>query len=148
MFLFVNQCRTTFKSSSSWSNFTPLCQAIIKPCLTATNSVILFVVRPTRVEKPVIHRPWWSRRTPPALANPRLSKALPSVLSLQKGYRGACHLTSWGTQTEVRLVVPARKWNSVAAWTEEKTRLCWDRDWVLKILSLRANQSFQHVKGK
>ena len=88
MFLFVIQCKTTFESSSNWRNFTPLFQASIRPCLTTANLARLFDAISNRVENPVSHRPWWSRKTPPAPANPRLSKALPSVFSLQKGNGG------------------------------------------------------------
>ena len=125
-----------------------MAQAISRPCLTAASSAILFVVRPTWREKPKIHRPQWSRNTPPVPARLGFPSALPSVLSLRKGYGGVCHLIMWGIRLEVWWTALARKWNSVAAYTDEHIRECWEWDWWLKILSLQASQSFQQVKGK
>ena len=59
-----------------------------------------------------------------------------------------CHLIIWGIRLGVWWTAPARKWNSVATYTDEYKRECWERDWWLKILSLWASQSFQQVKGK
>ena len=125
-----------------------MAQAISRPCLTAASSAILFIARPTWREKPEIHWPQWSRNTPPAPARPGFPRALPSVLSLRKRYRGVCHLIIWGIRLGVWWTAPARKWNSVATCTDEYKRECWERDWWLKILSLWASQSFQQVKGK
>ena len=61
---------------------------------------------------------------------------------------GGCHLMVWGIRVGVWWTVLAKKWNSVAACTEEYRRECWVIDWWLKILSLWASQSLQQVNRK
>ena len=63
-------------------NLNPISQASAKPCQTAANSAILFDARPKWREKPEIHTPEWSRKIPPAPANPGLLMALLSMFSL------------------------------------------------------------------
>ena len=118
----------------------PLSQAISRPRLTAASSAKLFVASPTWREKPEIHLPQWSRNMPPTPARPGFPKALPSVLSLR-------NLMIWGIRLGGWWSMPARKWNSVAACTEEYRRACWMMDLWLNILSFRASQSFQQVNG-